>query len=70
MVDPAGTQRLESSPAIAHPHGDTEDIAEFAVEVAQIALRVVDDVASRAGARSCTTAHQTNRWPLRTECPR
>ena len=40
---PAGAQRLEAAPAIAYADGDAEDVAEFAIEVREVALRVVDD---------------------------
>ena len=31
MIEPAGAQRLKSSPAVADADGDAEDIAEFAI---------------------------------------
>ena len=43
MIEPAGAQRLKSAPAVADADGDGEDIAEFAIKVAQVALRMVDD---------------------------
>jgi hypothetical protein len=43
MIEPSGAQRLKSFPAVADADGDTEDIAEFTIEVAQVALRMVDD---------------------------
>ena len=43
MVEPAGAQRLEAAPAVTHAQGDAEDVAELAVEVAEVALRMVDD---------------------------
>src|SRR5665213_1198867 len=43
MIEPASTQRLKSAPAVADADGDGEDVAEFAIEVAQAALRMVDD---------------------------
>ena len=43
MIEPAGAQRLKSAPAVADADGDAEDIAEFAIKIAQVALRMVDD---------------------------
>jgi hypothetical protein len=43
MIEPARAQRLEPAPAVADAYGDGEDVAEFAIEVAQVALRMVDD---------------------------
>jgi hypothetical protein len=43
VIEPARAQRLEATPAVAHPHGDAEDVAELPIEVAQVALRMMDD---------------------------
>src|ERR1700676_4601879 len=43
MIEPAGAQRLEPSPTVADADGDREDIAEFAIKIAQVALRMMDD---------------------------
>ena len=43
MIEPAGTQRLEAAPSIADADGDAEEISELTIEVAQIALRMMDN---------------------------
>ena len=48
-VTPTGAQRLEPAPSMADPHRDPEDIAEFAVDVAQVTLAEVDDADGETG---------------------
>src|ERR1700680_4936168 len=42
MIEPARAQAFEATPAIVWAQRDIEQIAEFAVEVAEAALRVTD----------------------------
>ncbi len=49
VIEPTGPQGLEPAPAVADADGDGEDIAEFAVEVAQVALRVMDHADGEVG---------------------
>src|SRR5581483_1231848 len=43
MIEPARPQGLEAAPAVADADGDAEDVPELTVEVAEVALRMVDD---------------------------
>src|SRR5450631_2263257 len=60
MIEPTSAQRLKSTPTVAHPHADAEDIAEFAVEVAQVALRMMDDADREVGQASEALGEQAH----------
>ena len=49
MIEPAGAQRLEATPSIADADGDAEEISELTIEVAQVALRMMDDADRQIG---------------------
>ena len=49
MIEPAGAHRLEAAPAVTGVDGDAEDLAELAVEVREIALRMVHDADVEVG---------------------
>ena len=49
MIEPAGTQRLEAAPSIADADGDAEEISELTIEIAQIALRMMDEADRQIG---------------------
>jgi hypothetical protein len=49
VIEPAGPQRFEATPTVADADGDAEQVAELAVKVAQVALRVMDDADGEVG---------------------
>ena len=49
VIEPSCAQRFEPAPAVADPDGDGEDVAELAIEVAQVALRMMDDADREVG---------------------
>jgi hypothetical protein len=49
MIEPTCSQGFEAAPAVGDADGDTEDVTELAVEVAQAALWVVDNADGQIG---------------------